>query len=199
MDVRAALVGALVVAGVILSGAACGGPEGGDASGARNNAKSSESGGVARPADAENTTAAAGKTSAMEKTEPSTAGAETTGPEEQERAGAPGSGEGRVKKKREQAGEGRRRESSPEVVIVKIVGLVYKPSQVEVPVGATVRWVNEDPADHTVTSEEASGPLRSPVFGEEGTFEYTFERPGEFRYFCEVHPFMKGIVLVERS
>ena len=81
---------------------------------------------------------------------------------------------------------------------MRVEGLVYEPSQVEVPVGATMRWVNEDPADHTVTSEEGGGPLRSRVFGERGTFEYTFERPGRFRYFCEVHPFMKAIVFVDR-
>ena len=200
MNVRTALVGALIVAGVISAGAACGGPEGGDASGTRDDARESGSGGVARSEDAESTKAASGEAAAMETTGPSASGAEkTTGPEKRERTGTSGGGEGRAKKEREQPEEARRRESSPEVVVVRVEGLVYKPSQVEVPVGATVRWVNEDPADHTVTSEEEEGgPLQSRVFGEEGSFEYTFKRPGEFRYFCEVHPFMKGTVLVGR-
>ena len=188
MDVRGALLGSLVLAGVILFGAACGGPEMGGVSEAQNEAKASGSGEAARSADAASTTAASREASAME----------TTGAEERGRDEASGSGEGRAKEGRGQAGEGRRRGPSAAVVVVKVEGLVYKPSQVEVPVGATVRWVNEDPADHTVTSEEEGGPLQSRVFGEEGSFEYTFKRSGEFRYFCKVHPFMKGIVLVGR-
>lgn len=85
---------------------------------------------------------------------------------------------------------------APETVEVRMSGLAYEPSMVEVAPGTTVRWVNDDPADHTVTSEEAGGPLASPVFNLGGSFEYTFEEPGEFAYFCEVHPFMKGMIVV---
>jgi plastocyanin len=101
-----------------------------------------------------------------------------------------------MKEKRGKAGEARKRGTSAQVVVVKIEGLVYEPSRVEVSPGTTVRWVNEDPAEHTVTSEEGGGPLRSKVFGEGGSFEFTSEKPGDFAYFCEVHPSMKGIVVV---
>lgn len=87
-------------------------------------------------------------------------------------------------------------EEAGEVVVVTMRGLEYVPSRVEVSPGTTVRWVNEDSADHTVTSEEAGGPLASDVFGQGGSFEYTFDEPGEFAYFCEVHPFMKAVVIV---
>lgn len=87
-------------------------------------------------------------------------------------------------------------EGDGEVVVVKMSGLTYEPSSVEVSPGTTVRWENEDDAEHTVTSEDEGGPLDSDVFRSGGAYEYTFEEPGEFGYYCVVHPFMKGVVTV---
>ena len=115
---------------------------------------------------------------------------------ERERGGASGVGAGRADEKQGKAGKVRKREPATKVVVVEIEGLVYEPSVVEMSQGTTVRWVNRDPAEHTVTSEEGGGPLRSNVFGEGGSFQHSFDKPGDFAYFCEVHPFMKGIVVV---
>lgn len=87
-------------------------------------------------------------------------------------------------------------EGDGEVVVVKMNGLEYEPSSVEVSPGTTVRWENEDEAEHTVTSEDEGGVLDSDVFRAGGAYEYTFEEPGEFDYYCVVHPFMKGVVIV---
>jgi plastocyanin len=63
-----------------------------------------------------------------------------------------------------------------------------------------VTWINRDRAPHTVTSGVVptpdglwdSGAL--PI--EVGGFTHVFNEPGEFPYWCQIHPFMVGTVTV---
>ncbi len=80
--------------------------------------------------------------------------------------------------------------------VVTMQALEYTPSEITVAPGTTVRWVNQEQADHTVTSDEPGGPLDSGVLDEGQSFEYTFETPGTFTYYCEIHPFMTAAVTV---
>ncbi len=76
----------------------------------------------------------------------------------------------------------------------------YIPSSVSVGVGETVTWSNDDTAAHTVTSGTASGGpdgiFDSSLFAAGTTFSHTFEEEGAFDYFCMVHPWMVGNVIV---
>jgi plastocyanin len=75
----------------------------------------------------------------------------------------------------------------------------YFPFSLEVSVGDTVIWNNDDIAAHTVTSgnfPEHDGLFDSSVFLSGDTFEYTFSDAGTFDYYCFVHPWMAGIVNV---
>jgi plastocyanin len=102
---------------------------------------------------------------------------------------AVGEGEARRDPKPKKAPEG-------EVVEVKIRGLEYLPGPVTVSPGTTVRWVNEDQALHTVTSEGPGGPLESEELARGDSYEYTFREAGQYDYYCVVHPFMKAGVTV---
>ena len=74
----------------------------------------------------------------------------------------------------------------------------YIPSSVVVPAGTTVVWSNDDTAAHTVTStDESPMSFDSSLFMPDTTFEVTFEDPGEYPYWCIVHPWMVGTVTVE--
>jgi len=77
----------------------------------------------------------------------------------------------------------------------------FIPSTITVDVGATVTWSNDDTAAHTVTSGSAAdGPdniFDSSLFMAGTTFEATFDTEGEYPYFCMVHPWMAGVVIVE--
>jgi plastocyanin len=77
----------------------------------------------------------------------------------------------------------------------------FIPSTVEIGVGGTVTWTNDDTAAHTVTSGSATdgpdGTFDSSIFMAGKTFEHTFDEAGEYDYFCVVHPWMTGIVIVE--
>ena len=76
----------------------------------------------------------------------------------------------------------------------------YTPSSVNVGVGETVTWSNDDTAAHTVTSGTAAdgpdGTFDSSLFAAGTTFSHTFEQEGTFDYFCMVHPWMVGNVVV---
>jgi plastocyanin len=76
----------------------------------------------------------------------------------------------------------------------------YQPNPVQVSVGDTVTWTNDDPTTHTVTSGENAQPdgrFDSSIMAPQQTFEHTFtEGPGEYPYFCVLHPNMVGTVSV---
>jgi len=64
----------------------------------------------------------------------------------------------------------------------------------EIPVGTTVVVTNSDPTPHTFTAEDGTFDSGSLAAGE--TFEFTFDTPGEFAYFCNFHPSMTGTITV---
>ena len=77
----------------------------------------------------------------------------------------------------------------------------FVPDTVTVSVGGTVTWTNNDAAAHTVTSGTASdgpnGTFDSSIFMSKKTFEHTFDDAGTYDYFCVVHPWMTGKVVVQ--
>ena len=79
----------------------------------------------------------------------------------------------------------------------------YIPYEVTVNPGETVTWTNDDSAAHTVTAGNAadglSGEFDSGLFMAGATFSHTFEEEGTFDYFCMVHPWMVGVVMVGAS
>jgi plastocyanin len=75
----------------------------------------------------------------------------------------------------------------------------FSPNPIQVSVGSTVTWTNNDSVIHTVnsgTSPTQSGLFSSPIMNPQDTFEYTFTEAGEVPYFCMLHPNMVGTVSV---
>ncbi|MEX1165136.1 MAG: plastocyanin/azurin family copper-binding protein [Nitriliruptor sp.] len=70
---------------------------------------------------------------------------------------------------------------------------------VEITVGQTVTWTNQDATRHTVTSGvdgEPNGTFEVAFADRGDTASVTFDEPGEYRYFCSPHNFMVGTVIV---
>ena len=69
--------------------------------------------------------------------------------------------------------------------------------------GGTVTWENGDTAAHTATggsaTEGPSGVFDSSLIMAGSSFSHTFDEAGTFDYFCMVHPWMAGTVIVEEE
>ena len=77
---------------------------------------------------------------------------------------------------------------------ISIVDFAFEPPDVEVALGSTVEWRNDDSVGHTVTATD--GAFGSGVVGVAGSFSHTFDQAGVFDYFCAIHPQMTGRVTV---
>jgi len=77
---------------------------------------------------------------------------------------------------------------------VKIDNFSFGPAALTVSAGSTVTWTNRDDIPHTVV---CAGKFRSKTMDTDGTFSFTFTAPGEYKYFCSLHPHMTGAVKVE--
>lgn len=77
---------------------------------------------------------------------------------------------------------------------VHIDNFVFEPGQLTVKVGQTVTWTNRDDIPHTVV---CAGKFRSKTMDTDDTFTFTFTAPGDYKYFCSLHPHMTGAVKVE--
>jgi len=76
----------------------------------------------------------------------------------------------------------------------------FIPSTVTVSVGEIVTWENTDNAAHTATSSGPDGPsgvFDSSLIMAGGSYSYTADTAGTFDYFCMVHPWMLGTLIVE--
>ena len=81
-------------------------------------------------------------------------------------------------------------------VAVDIRDFAFSPNPVEVPVGGTVTWTNQDQVPHTATAEDR-GVLQSGTISPGSSFSQVFAQAGEFPYFCEFHPNMTGTIVVQ--
>jgi plastocyanin len=82
------------------------------------------------------------------------------------------------------------------VVKVGIKNVAYLQPRLQVTVGTTIEWTNNDPMPHTVTATNKS--FDSGLINPGRTFRYTFTKAGTFNFFCVPHPFMKGTVVVRQ-
>jgi plastocyanin len=81
-------------------------------------------------------------------------------------------------------------------------GAGYDPPEVKVSPGATIVWDNKDTALHTATSGKSPTPdqkFDSGVVGpnQESKPVTMPTEPGEYPYFCTLHPFLQGTVIVQ--
>ncbi|MCI3179953.1 amicyanin [Caulobacter sp. CCUG 60055] len=81
------------------------------------------------------------------------------------------------------------------VQAVAIKGFAFTPQVVTVAPGTTVTWTNVDEDPHTVTANDKS--FHSAALDTDDKFTFTFTKPGEYAYFCSLHPHMTGKIVVK--
>jgi plastocyanin len=106
----------------------------------------------------------------------------------------------------------------PQVSIVRILSVLqtapnsgFDPKAITVKIGVnnTVRWINEDEAAHGIPApaDDAGDPAfeaavqkakeeMSGILLPNGTFQYTFTKPGRFDLHMAPHPWMQDTVVV---
>lgn len=80
----------------------------------------------------------------------------------------------------------------------------YNPSTLNVKLGTQVEWRNEDTVSHTVTSGHQTDSQTGTVFDSSiiksgGSYDFTFNTLGTYDYFCMVHPWMTGSIIVSET
>ena len=77
----------------------------------------------------------------------------------------------------------------------------YIPSKLFVGVNDIVVWINADIALHTVTSgtvnQGSDGNFDSKLLAVGASFAHRFTRKGTYPYFCPLHPWQKGVIVVQ--
>jgi plastocyanin len=84
---------------------------------------------------------------------------------------------------------------APGAASVQIANFTFKAQVLTVKPGTTVTWTNSDDIPHTVASKD--GLFKSKVLDSGDKFSFTFAKPGQFGYFCSIHPHMTGTVIVK--
>lgn len=78
---------------------------------------------------------------------------------------------------------------------VEIKNDAFSPSTITITAGTTVTFTNGDDDAHTVTATD--GSFDSKGLDSSARWRHTFVKPGTYAYYCQLHPFMKGTIVVK--
>jgi len=78
--------------------------------------------------------------------------------------------------------------------IVDLTGSTFAPDRVDLKLGQTVTFVDQDAIAHTATAE---GTFDSGILRQGERFDFTATKAGTFHYVCSFHPGMAGTVTVK--
>ena len=80
------------------------------------------------------------------------------------------------------------------VAAATIKDFAFHPATLDVAVGTTVTWTNQDGNGHTVTAD--NGSFDSGTVSGGATFSQVFDTVGTFAYHCKIHSSMHGTITV---
>lgn len=78
---------------------------------------------------------------------------------------------------------------------IVISNFAFSPASLTVPAGRDVIWMNQDDIPHTVTSADKTS-FASALLDTGDQFRHRFTTVGTYPYFCALHPFMTGRIIV---
>jgi plastocyanin len=81
------------------------------------------------------------------------------------------------------------------VVNVSIHNFAFGPARLVVSPGTRIVWTNRDSDPHTVDSTK--GVWTSEALDTDSQFARVFPTTGTFPYYCSIHPFMHGTIVVK--
>jgi plastocyanin len=86
-------------------------------------------------------------------------------------------------------------QAGAQAAAIQIDNFHYTPPSLTVAPGTTVTWTNADDSPHTV--REKDGKFKSSALDTDDKFSQAFAAPGEYEYFCSIHPYMTGKIIVK--
>jgi plastocyanin len=101
--------------------------------------------------------------------------------------------------------------SVPAGPVINLSSLMFNPPTTTVKVGTTVTWRNDEPITHTVTSgrfqgidkstglrssQDPDGTFNARLPGKGKTFSFTYTKPGNYTYYCDIHQGMNATITV---
>ncbi len=81
----------------------------------------------------------------------------------------------------------------PNEIVIR--NFMFSPMSLTVKAGTTVTWKNMDGEPHTVVND--AGVFHSAALDQNDTYEFKFDKPGTYKVFCGIHPYMKATITVQ--
>jgi plastocyanin len=78
--------------------------------------------------------------------------------------------------------------------VVTIDDFTFKPASITIRAGQSVRFINHDGEAHTATARNNGFDSGGLDTGDSWTVKFT--KPGKYPYFCTLHPYMTGTIVV---
>lgn len=80
---------------------------------------------------------------------------------------------------------------------IAIDNFAFGPARLTIAAGTKITWVNHDEEPHTVNSVEKAVSFKSAALDTGDQFSFVFSQPGAYKYFCSIHPYMVGTIVVK--
>jgi plastocyanin len=75
----------------------------------------------------------------------------------------------------------------------------FQPKTKTVKVGTKVVWQNPSDAPHTVTFDKNKAHIKYDMtLNQKKSISFTFTKPGTYTYYCTLHPYMHGKIVVTK-
>ena len=86
-------------------------------------------------------------------------------------------------------------DAAAKAVTIKIDNFAFAPPDLTIAAGTTVTWKNDDGEVHKVQDDHKR--FSSAALDTDDSFSHTFATPGVYHYFCSIHPYMVGKIVVK--
>jgi amicyanin len=83
--------------------------------------------------------------------------------------------------------------TSSQTYNISVVNFSFNPNVLNINQGDTVVWTNQDSVPHQVWDNDFKGP----VISNGQSYSFVFKDAGTFDYHCNIHPSMKGTIIVK--
>ena len=77
---------------------------------------------------------------------------------------------------------------------ITIQDFAFQPTNATISIGETVTWSNTDNVEHSIIDSGIA--FQADPFDSGESFRHTYDKAGEYSYFCGIHGSMTGTVIV---